>query len=156
MHFWVVFRSKQPVSTIFPPYIMPNRTYERIKEICDTLPLRLKVIRTVLLAVCKKELGLIQGILRCFSANCNMSQNTCFLCYFETKYSSVLLFTLFPSLPAGGGLSFRRRPSRGNGLRGRKVSGLDYSKHRYPLPSTGHSNILHFTFQTIPTSFSSF
>ena len=43
------------------------------------------------------------------------------------------------------------RPSRGNGLRGRKVSGLDYSKHRYPLPGTvHHSNILYFAFWTIP------
>ena len=39
LHFWVVFRSKRPVSTIFPPYIMPNRAYERIKQISDTLPL---------------------------------------------------------------------------------------------------------------------
>ena len=35
----VVFRSEQAVSTIFPPYIMPNGTYERIKKFSDTLPL---------------------------------------------------------------------------------------------------------------------
>ena len=34
------FRSEWPVSTIFPPYIMSNGTYERIKQNCDTLPLR--------------------------------------------------------------------------------------------------------------------
>ena len=39
MRFWVVFRSERAVSTIFPPYIMPNGTYERIKKIYDTLPL---------------------------------------------------------------------------------------------------------------------
>ena len=45
------------------------------------------------------QLGLIQGNLRCFGANCNMSRNTRFLCYFFLlKYSSVLYFTLFPSL----------------------------------------------------------
>ena len=31
--------SERAVSTIFPPYIMPNGTYERIKKIYDTLPL---------------------------------------------------------------------------------------------------------------------
>ena len=37
--------------------------------------------------------------MRCFGANCNMSRNTLFLCYlFLLKYSSVLYFTLFPSL----------------------------------------------------------
>ena len=40
MRFWVVFRYERAVSTIFPPYIMPNGTYERIKKISDTLPLR--------------------------------------------------------------------------------------------------------------------
>ena len=35
-HFW----SKRPVSTIFPPYIMPNGTYERITKFGDTLPLK--------------------------------------------------------------------------------------------------------------------
>ena len=30
---------KQPVSTIFPPYIISNGTYERIKQKCDALPL---------------------------------------------------------------------------------------------------------------------
>ena len=40
MRFWVVFRSERAVSTIFPPYIMPNGTYERIKKFSDTLPLR--------------------------------------------------------------------------------------------------------------------
>ena len=45
------------------------------------------------------QLGLIQGNLRCFGANCNMSWNTRFWCYFVLlKYSSVLYFTLFPSL----------------------------------------------------------
>ena len=39
MRFWVVFRSERAVSTIFPPYIMPNGTYERIKFFSDTLPL---------------------------------------------------------------------------------------------------------------------
>ena len=40
MRFWVVFRSERAVSTIFPPYIMPNGTYERIKKNnYDTLPL---------------------------------------------------------------------------------------------------------------------
>ena len=39
MRFWVVFRSERAVSTTFPPYIMPNGTYERIKKIYDTLPL---------------------------------------------------------------------------------------------------------------------
>ena len=33
------FRSERSVSTIFPPYIMPNGTYERKKKIYDTLPL---------------------------------------------------------------------------------------------------------------------
>ena len=41
MRFWVVFRSERAVSTIFPPYIMPNGTYERIKKFYDTLPLSL-------------------------------------------------------------------------------------------------------------------
>ena len=45
------------------------------------------------------QLGLIQGNLRCFGANCNMSRTTRFVCYiFLLKYSSVLYFTLFPSL----------------------------------------------------------
>ena len=45
------------------------------------------------------QIGLIQGNLRCFGTNCNMSRNTRFLCYFFLlKYSSVLYFTLFPSL----------------------------------------------------------
>ena len=39
-HFWVVFRSERAVLTIFPPYIMPNGTYERIKKFYDTLPLK--------------------------------------------------------------------------------------------------------------------
>ena len=30
----------RPVSTIFPPYIMPNGTYERITKFGDTLPLK--------------------------------------------------------------------------------------------------------------------
>ena len=33
------FRSERAVSTIFPPYVMPNGTYERIKNFYDTLPL---------------------------------------------------------------------------------------------------------------------
>ena len=41
MRFWTLFRSERPVSTIFPPYIMSNGTYERIKIFCDTLPLSL-------------------------------------------------------------------------------------------------------------------
>ena len=52
------------------------------------------------------QIGLIQGNLRCFGTNCNMSRNTRFLCYFFLlKYSSVLYFMLFPSLlwPRGGG-----------------------------------------------------
>ena len=32
MHFWTVFRSERAVSTIFPSYIMPNRTYGRKKN----------------------------------------------------------------------------------------------------------------------------
>ena len=39
LRFWVVFRSERAVLTIFPPYIMPNGTYERIKKFSDTLPL---------------------------------------------------------------------------------------------------------------------
>ena len=39
MRFWVVFRSERAVSTIFPPYIMPNGTYEIINFFSDTLPL---------------------------------------------------------------------------------------------------------------------
>ena len=39
LRFWVVFRSERAVSTIFPPYIMPNGTYERMKKFSDTLPL---------------------------------------------------------------------------------------------------------------------
>ena len=39
MRFWVVFRSERAVSTIFPPYIMPNGTYERKIFFYDTLPL---------------------------------------------------------------------------------------------------------------------
>ena len=30
LHFWTLFRSERPISTIFPPYIMSNRTYEII------------------------------------------------------------------------------------------------------------------------------
>ena len=46
------------------------------------------------------QLGLIQGNLRCFGANCNMSQNTRFLCYFFLlKYSSVPLFSLVSAVP---------------------------------------------------------
>ena len=38
-------------------------------------------------------------LLRCFGANCNVLQNTHFLCYlFGPKFESVLFFTLFPSL----------------------------------------------------------
>ena len=37
------------------------------------------------------------------------------------------------------------RPSRGNGLRGRKVSRLDYSKHRYP-PTAQHRPFKYFAF----------
>ena len=49
------------------------------------------------------QLGLIQGNIRCFGANCNMSRNTRFLCYFFLlKYVSVLFFTLFPSLAVDG------------------------------------------------------
>ena len=44
MRFWVVFRSERAVSTIFPPYIMPNGTYERIKKFSDTLPLKCEQI----------------------------------------------------------------------------------------------------------------
>ena len=48
------------------------------------------------------QLGLIQGSLCRFGANCNMSQNTILLCYFFLlKYPSVLYFTLFPSLRVG-------------------------------------------------------
>ena len=59
--------------------------------------------RTMLSALCYyavlAKLGLIQGNSRCFGANCKMSQNTRFLCYyFGLKYSSVLFFTLIPSL----------------------------------------------------------
>ena len=46
MRFWVVFRSERAVSTILPPYIMPNGTYERIKFFSDTLPLRYSVINS--------------------------------------------------------------------------------------------------------------
>ena len=35
----MVPNSERPVSTIFPPNIIPNRAYERIKKISDTLPL---------------------------------------------------------------------------------------------------------------------
>ena len=57
----------------------------------------------VLTAVCfyavLAQLDLIQGNSRCFGAHCKMSRNTRFLCYyFGLKYSSVLFFTLFPSL----------------------------------------------------------
>ena len=41
--FCVVFRSKQPVLTIFPPFFVPNGTYERIKTFSDTLPLKAPV-----------------------------------------------------------------------------------------------------------------
>ena len=48
------------------------------------------------------QLGLIQGNLRCFGANGNMSRDKRFLRYFFLlKYSSVLYFTLFPSLVRG-------------------------------------------------------
>ena len=33
MRFWVVFRSEWAVLTIFPPYIIPNGTYERKKKL---------------------------------------------------------------------------------------------------------------------------
>ena len=33
LRFLTIFRSEQPVLTIFPPYIIPKRTYERIKKI---------------------------------------------------------------------------------------------------------------------------
>ena len=46
MRFWVVFRSERAVWTIFPPYFMPNGTYERIKKISDTLPLKINHIRS--------------------------------------------------------------------------------------------------------------
>ena len=47
------------------------------------------------------QLGLIQGNIRCFGANCNMSRNTrFFVLFFLLKYASVLFFTLFPSLSA--------------------------------------------------------
>ena len=60
-------------------------------------------ISTVLKVVCYyavlAKLGLIQGNSRCFGANCKMAQNTRFLCYyFGLKYSSVLFFTIIPSL----------------------------------------------------------
>ena len=38
MH-WAVFRSERPFSTIFPPYFIPKRAYERIEKFSDTLPL---------------------------------------------------------------------------------------------------------------------
>ena len=41
LRFWTLFRSERPVSTIFPPYIMSNRTYERINFFCDAFPLSL-------------------------------------------------------------------------------------------------------------------
>ena len=47
MRFWVVFRSERAVSTIFPPYIMPHGTYERIKKISDTPPLNALAFITV-------------------------------------------------------------------------------------------------------------
>ena len=47
MRFWVVFRSERAVSTIFPPYIMPNGTYERIKKFYDTLPLKFQSVALV-------------------------------------------------------------------------------------------------------------
>ena len=54
------------------------------------------------------QIGLIQGNLRCFGTNCNMSRNTRLLCYFFLlKYSSVLYFTLFPSL---GGRQSQKTP----------------------------------------------
>ena len=31
LHFWTVFRSERAISTIFPPYIITNRNYERKK-----------------------------------------------------------------------------------------------------------------------------
>ena len=44
MHFLTIFRPERPVLTIFPPYIMPNGTYERIKKKCDTLPLTAELL----------------------------------------------------------------------------------------------------------------
>ena len=66
--------------------------------------------RTMLSALCYyavlAKLGLIQGNSRCFGANCKMSQNTRFLCYyFGLKYSSVLFFTLIPSLIEGAAVA---------------------------------------------------
>ena len=49
MRFWVVFRSERAVSTTFPPYIMPNGTYERIKKFYDTLPLKVACTRSFLM-----------------------------------------------------------------------------------------------------------
>ena len=40
LHFWAVFRFERPVSTIFPPYIIPNGAYEIINKFSDTLPLK--------------------------------------------------------------------------------------------------------------------
>ena len=33
LKFWILFRSERPVSTIFPAYILPNGTYERINKL---------------------------------------------------------------------------------------------------------------------------
>ena len=33
LQFWIISRSQRVVSTISSPYIMPKRTYERIKKI---------------------------------------------------------------------------------------------------------------------------
>ena len=38
--FFTILRSERPISTIFPPYIMPNGTHESIKKNFDTLPLK--------------------------------------------------------------------------------------------------------------------
>ena len=38
--FFLPFLGPNDPFQIFLPYIMPNGTYERIKQICDTLPLR--------------------------------------------------------------------------------------------------------------------
>ena len=41
------------------------------------------------------QLGLIQGNIRCFGANCNMSRNTRFLCFFFAKIFIRAIFHAF-------------------------------------------------------------
>ena len=43
LRFWTLFRSEGPVSTVFSPYVISNRTYERIIKKCDTLPAKGKM-----------------------------------------------------------------------------------------------------------------